>query len=202
MNIVTSGALILALSVPPPASAAPKAVARDSYALSRGHFVSMDGSIDQLESLRDAYGGNFLWVRRSGSRYVIRDPKILDQAVACFDRLSALEPEQSALQRRQEALDREEEALDRSQERLENARESPENDGEGEQASSSDRKAEAEERNIERRQAQVSKRQRELESVERDLDRREDALEKEAEATLWKLIDRAIRDGAAAPAPR
>jgi DNA repair exonuclease SbcCD ATPase subunit len=192
MNFVTSGALVLALSASPLASAAPNAATRDSYALSRGHFVSMDGSIDQLEALRDAYGGNFLWVRRSGSRYVIRDPKLLDQAVACFDRLSELEPEQSALQRRQEALDRQ-------QERLENAREKLDDD---EQASSPDPKAEAEERDIERRQADVSKRQRELESVERDLDRREDALEKEAEAALWKLIDRAIRDGAAAETPR
>ncbi len=200
MNIMTSGALVLALSASQVVSAAPKSATRDSYALSRGHFVSMDGSIDQLEALRDAYGGDFLWVRRSGSRYVIRDPKILDQAVACFDRLSDLEPEQSALQRRQEALDREEEALDRRQERLESARESLEN--QSEQASSSDSKAEAEERDIERRQADVSKRQRELETVERDLDRREDALEKEAEAALWKLIDRAIRDGAAAQAPR
>ncbi len=200
MNIVTSGALVLALSASPLASAAPNSATRDSYALSRGHFVSMDGSIDQLEALRDAYGENFLWVRRSGSRYVIRDPKILDQAVACFDRLSELEPEQSALQRRQEALDREEEALDRRQERIENARESLENDDE--RVSSPDPKAEAEERDIERRQADVSKRERELESVERDLDRREDALEKEAEAALWKLIDRAIRDGAAANAGR
>jgi chromosome segregation ATPase len=200
MNIVTSGALVIALSASPIASAAPKAATRDSYALSRGHFVSMDGSIDQLEALRDAYGGNFLWVRRSGSRYVIRDPRIVDQAAACFDRLSALEPEQSALQRRQEALDREEQSLDRRQERIENARESLENDDGP--AASSDPKAEAEERDIERRQADVSKRQRELETVERDLDRREDALEKEAEAALWKLIDRAIRDGAAAETPR
>ena len=200
MNIWTSGALVIALSASPLASEAPKAVTRDSYALSRGHFLSMDGSIDQLEALRDAYGGDFLWVRRSGSRYVIRDPRILDQAVACFDRVGALEPEQSALQRRQETLDREEESLDRQQERLENARESLENDDE--QVSSPDPKAESEERDIERRQADVSKRQRELETIERDLDRREDALEKEAEAALWRLVDRAIREGAAAERPR
>lgn len=202
MNIVTSGALLLSLSATQLTSAAPTAATHDSYALSRAHFVTMDGSIDQLETLRDDYGENFLWVRRLGSRYVIRDPRVLDEAVACFDRLSALEPEQSALQRRQEALDREEEALDRQQERLENARESLEDDGKREQAASADVKAEAEERDIERRRAQVSKRQRELETVERDLDRREDTLEKEAEAALWRLIDRAIRDGAATRASR
>jgi DNA repair exonuclease SbcCD ATPase subunit len=200
MNIVTSGALALVLSVPQLLFASPKPAARDSYALVRGHFVRMDGSIEELEALRDAYGANILWVRRSGSRYVLRDPRIIDEAAACFDRLGQLEPERIALQRKQEALDREEESLDRRQERLENARESREN--EDEQASSPDPKAEAEQRDIAGRQEDVSKRQRELETVERDLDRREDALEKEAEGALWKLIDGAIRAGAAAPLPR
>ena len=200
MNIMTSAALALTLSASPLAPNA-GAAPRDTYALSRGNFVSMDGSIDRLEALRDEYGGggDFLWVRRGGSRYLVRDPKVLDEAVACFDRVSALEPEQMALERKQQALDREEEALDRRQESLERASESGEDD---EDAPAPEPGTAAEQRDIERRQSEIETRQRDLDTVERDLDRREDALEKEAEAALWKLVDRAIRDGAAVPLSR
>ena len=196
MNIMLSAALALMLSASP---IAPNRAPRDTYTLSRGHFVSMDGSIDRLEALRDEYGGDFLWIRRGGSRYLVRDPKVLDEAVACFDRVSALEPEQTALERKQQALDREEETLDRRQESLERASESGEDD---EDAPAPDPGTAAEQRDIERRQSEIETRQRDLDTVERDLDRREDALEKEAEAALWKLVDRAIRDGAAVPLSR
>lgn len=201
MNILTPGLLSLALSAPALALTGPsvRPAPRDTYVLSRGHFVSMDGSIDRLEALRDEYGDEFLWVRRGGVRYLVRDSKVLEEAMACFERVSALEPEQDALQHKEESLDREEEALDRRQERLERASEIGEDD---ENAPPPDPAVATEQRDIERRQTEIETRQRELEVVERDLDRREDVLEKEAEAALWKLVDRAIREGAAIPLSR
>ncbi len=123
MRIAAGTLLAFALSLTPSEAfartAKEKSQSRDSYVLSRGHSMSANGSIEELEVLRKLYAGDFLWARRSGSAYVIRDPRLLEEAAALFDGLRALDPEQTALERRQEQLGREEERLDLEQERLE-----------------------------------------------------------------------------------
>lgn len=179
---------------------------RDSYVLSRGHSASVNGSIEQLDALRTRYPGDFLWVRRSGAPYLIRDAKFLEQAAALFDTLRELEPEQDALEHRQEQLSREEESLDREQERLDMESDRLSDDGSDESDESAGEgpypAIEEQQRDLESRQSDLAARQREVDAIEQDLDRRAEALEQQAEAALWKLIDGAIREGLATPASR
>lgn len=162
---------------------------RDTYVLNRGSSSSVSGTLEDLGTLRSRYPGDFLWFRRTGTAYVIRDPRLLEDAAAFFEPLRALEPEQSALARREAALDREDEKNDREEEAIEaedEARPSPE----------LDRRRRA----LDDRRRDLSRRQRELAKEERALDRRENALEETAERGLWKLLDQAVTSGAARPA--
>jgi DNA repair exonuclease SbcCD ATPase subunit len=207
MKIVSGTLLVLTLSLAAsetsgePSRQSP--AKRDSYVLVRGNSSSINGSIEELEALRDVYAGDFLWARRSGAAYVIRDTRLVDQAAALFDTVRQLEPEQADVQRRQELLDREEGSLDREQERLDSEADRRSEQEPDEPAGNGPYPdLEADQRALEARQVDLARRQREIEALEQDLDRREEALEKEAEAALWKLIDRAIREGSAAPASR
>ena len=162
---------------------------RDTYVLNRGNSSSMSGSLEDLVTLRGRYPGAFLWFRRTGTAYVIRDPRLLADAAAFFEPLRQLEPEQSSLARREASLDREEEKNDREEEEIEaevETRPSPE----------LDRRRRA----LEDRRRDLSRRQRELAKEERAIDRRENALEETAERELWKFLDQAVTSGVARPA--
>ena len=207
MRIAAGTLLAFALSLTPSEAfartAKEKSQSRDSYVLSRGHSMSANGSIEELEVLRKLYAGDFLWARRSGAAYVIRDPRLLEEAAGLFDGLRALEPEQAALERRQEQLGREEERLDLEQEWLEIDSDRLSDDEAEVSAGVGPYPAiEEQQRDIEARQGELEARQRELDAIEQDLDRRGEELEQQAEAALWKLIDRSIRDGSAAAVPR
>lgn len=162
---------------------------RDTYVLNRGDSASVGGSLEDLGTLRRRYAGDFLWFRRGGAGYVIRDPGLLADAAAFFEPLRELEPEQSSLARREATLDREDEDNDREEEAIEaeeETRPSPERD--------------RRRRTLEDRRRDLSRRQRELAKEERALDRRENALEETAERELWKFLDRTVTSGAARPA--
>jgi hypothetical protein len=207
MKLTIGGLIALALSLVPSQAAAGgsqgKSASRDSYALVRGHSISMSGSIDELDALRSVYGGDFLWIRRAGSPYLIRDPQLLEQATGLFETLRELEPEQAALAHEQDLLDGEQERLDREQERIESESERlSDEESDAPAVESPDRELDQAQRALDKRQANLARRQRDIDAVDRELDRTEERLEKEAEAALWKIIDRAIDEGTAAPISR
>src|SRR5258708_35759778 len=69
---------------------------RDAYTLLLGdHWMSTNQSIEEMEKVRARYDGDFLWLRRHGKTYVVRDRVKLDEARGLFDALRVLEPTQT-----------------------------------------------------------------------------------------------------------
>ncbi len=184
-------AAFLTLSAAGTALAAPEGGRgpRDTYVLNRGNSASVSGSFEDLGTLRRRYDGDFLWFRRGGTAYVIRDPSLLSEADAFFDPLRRLEPEQDAVARREGALDREEEKNDAEEEEIE-----------AEEETAPSPELDRRRRALDDRRRDLSRRQRELAKEERALDRRSEALEKAAERELWKFLDRSVTNGGARPA--
>ena len=163
---------------------------RDAYVLSTHRtMTSMNISTDMLGDLDEAYGSDFLWLRRHGKTYVIRDRSILEQAAAMFAPLRALDPEHESISRRERQVDRKEEALDREKDRISDT-------------PRRDRTDEDEDRlqELDEQFAAVREEARDIEDRERELDRRSDAMERDIESKLWVMIDGWIADGKAAPA--
>src|SRR5262249_27874557 len=149
-------------------------------------FWSTNCSMDELNDMRRKLSGPFLWFRRGGDAYVIRDPATLEAARSLFKPLDALEPEQAEQREREEkleemerALDDEEEAIDHISDRLSDA------DEDGPKLRT------VEWRDLEQRRQALATRQRALSDLqrredqrERSLDEREEAIERKAEAAL------------------
>ena len=183
------------------AAAGPSRVPRsDSYILAHGDSCRIGGSFEELIRLREDRGGSFLWARRAGSAYLVEDPRLLEEAEGFFAALDALAPEQEALARREAALGREDEELDEEDEAIDAALEARERDADarGVEAPPGDDLDLRRGRLVAKRE-DLRARERRLSEEERRLDRRSEDLEARAEAELWKLIDRAIRSGAARP---
>ena len=180
----------------------------DAYVLARGgHFMSSDASIEEIEALGSKWSptGDFLWVRRGGREFLIRDARTMEESQRLFQPLKQLEPEQEALRRRRREIDSEERALEREQEDIEEEIQALEDRDEDDD---SDRPVVASARpDLDRRHREVEEkmraledRERELDAAENELDRRSDALEEKAEAGLWRLIDGALGKGLGRPA--
>ena len=183
-------ALLLAAGAVALHSAAP----RDAYLLSGPESritFSTGAELPQLRAMQERIGGNFLWVRRHGREYVVRDAALLQRARSFFAPVAALEPAQEAVGREEAELDREEERLEAITERRSNSPVRQTSAKEGRTGESDLRKSEAKLEGARAKQRVVSRR-------ERELDEREEALEREAEAKLWRLVDDAIRSGVAA----
>ena len=126
-------------------------------------------SIDTIREIQEKVDGDYLWIRREGQDYLLRDAILLDRVRALFEPQRSLSPQQDAVGREQAALDREEDALDDE---------------------SNDDATRARLAAIHSKQELVSRR-------EAELDRREEELERQAERALWPLVDDAIRQGIA-----
>lgn len=149
---------------------------RDAYILSVGPgpgvmLLTTGISIEDAVSRRQHYGHDFLWVRRNGHDYLIRDAGFLARADELFAPQRALEPEQ-------QAVAKEERALDHEIDRLEDA-------------------SDHHDRAVRDRLREYREKIRVVEARERELDDREEALEKVAEDALWRMVDDAIRSGLA-----
>ncbi len=175
---------------------------RDAYVLSRGHSsMTADASLEDIEALRKEWSDVFLWVRRGGHEFLIRDARTIEDGRKLFDPVRALEPDHQVLRGRQERLESEQNALEQQEEEIDAELEAldPDEDDDADVrpvAVSSDRPAlEKRKREIAEKMHVLESRERELEAAENELDRRSDVLEEKAEKTLWRLIDRALEKG-------
>ena len=164
---------------------------RDAYALIlNGSWRSANKSIEEMGAIHDKVGGDYLWFRRGGGIYLVRDRAVLEQSQALFESLGMLEPEEHAIERRQKAIERKEEALDRERDRLRHEDDECDRNAHGPARERRRKQIEAERRDLE---SQVRGR----ETEERAFERRSRQMEKEAENRLWVLIDRWIAEGSA-----
>jgi hypothetical protein len=172
----------------------------DAYILSQGeNSFSTNLSLEAMGAARVRLSGDFLWIRRAGKVYLIRDDQTLNEAQALFAPLRQLDPEHEALARRQSRLEAEQEALDREQEKIEQELDGLADEEENGERASARRGLERRQRDLEPRLRALESKERELDQVERSIDEREDALEKKIEARLWRLIDESIERGLARP---
>ena len=76
-----------------------------------GTFNSSD--FDHFKALRRASNSDFIWFRRDGKAYIIRDPAIVERAKDIYARLRLLEQTQENLQFQQDLLSAQQEELSR-----------------------------------------------------------------------------------------
>ena len=145
---------------------------KDAYILSTGDNMTFNAATDLQEflSLRKRINGRYIWVRRGGREYVIRDETTILRAEALFVPEGRLSPEQTA-------LGREESKLDKEADRLEDK----------------DSLTAAEERRLDELRARL----RVVEERQNELDEKQEELERQEERAFWPLVDSAIRAGLA-----
>lgn len=163
--------------------------------------MSSDASVEEIESLRDEWSGDFLWVRRGDRKFLIRDLPTVKEARTFFAPMQALDPERHALERRQQAIQEEERDLDREEEAIEEEiQDMDDREDDDRSLPAADRDdLERRLRDVRAKMRGVEDRERALDADETALDRRSDALEAKAEAALRALIDRALEKGLARP---
>jgi beta-lactamase regulating signal transducer with metallopeptidase domain len=86
------------------------------YAIVSGTSVLMSGSQgehEEVESLRRKINGDFIWFRRDGKSYIVKDAAFVRQAAQLFAPERELGKQQAALGEQQEALGRQQAALGR-----------------------------------------------------------------------------------------
>jgi hypothetical protein len=146
---------------------------RDAYIIAADRNITFSSGTDisSFNAVRKRFGNAFVWVRRNGREFLIRDETFVLRARALFAPQLALAPDQMAVAREEAALDREEEQLDDAPRTAAN----------------------------ERRLEEIRAKQREVARREQALDEREEELERAAGRELWPLIETAIRAGVAKP---
>ena len=93
----------------------------EAYAIVSGGSISMSGGpadMRHAKSLRNKIGGDFIWFRRDGKGYVIRDAATVQQAKQFFAPQEALGRQQEELGKKQEELGRQQEVLGKKMEEV------------------------------------------------------------------------------------
>lgn len=165
----------------------------DAYVLTKNYMTfSTNVTGNDILTLNDLYGGNYLWVRRGGKEFVIRDAHAIKDANRLFSPLDEVEVERAALQLTRQHLEEEESALNTEKSELEVRIKAMDSDGKSSNARTS----------IERQLGDLSARQIELELRTSDLELREEALatrvsslQLQIETSLWAFVDGALANG-------
>ena len=145
---------------------------KDAYIIAVDNNTTFNAgtSVEQFMAFRKHNPGRYVWVRRNGREYLIRDETTILRAEALFAPEVRLSPEQAA-------LGREEAQVDKEQDRLEDK----------------ENRTAAEDRRLNDLRA----RERDLARREKELDEKQETLERDAERAFWPLMDSAIRAGLA-----
>jgi len=165
------------------------------YVFKRGDSSIIRGiPIRSIGKVVRRWSGDYIWTRRDGREYLIRDAVTLNEARQAFAELDAMAREVDAFhsnrlrpaERRQDDL---EDRIESIEERLE--------DEDRDLSDSERRELEARKRELREKMRAAERELRPLEEEERRLDDRHEAIEKEAEEELEQIIRRAIRRGVA-----
>jgi len=163
-----------------------------SYVFSNGdktHMMSR-GNIDEIVRLSKKYEGTYIWFRRDGREYLVRDAATLAAAKDAFRDLDALEPQEREAERcvrpYEKKMDELEKQVDRISDQL----------SDDEDLSESQREElESQMHDFEREMKGV---ERDMESAEREverIDREEERLEKIAERKFQEILMQAVQQG-------
>lgn len=148
-----------------------------------GPDVPLDVALAKL----DQYKGDFLWFKKDGHRYLIRDAATLERIEAPFERARSYKPEAKRIKWELRSLERREEELDREIDRLTDRDEGP--------RLTADEKDRL--RDLRREMDSLHSRMGPLEREEEEIDRKRDEIEAEAERAMVPILDEAIKTGIA-----
>ncbi len=128
-----------------------------------GSIIRIYGSIESYTRYAKRFSGDYIWARRDGHQYLIRDEAVLAEAEAAFADMRALEPQMRAAEERLRPLEEKADAL------------------------SDDESADHEEE-LEALESQLEAASREVDRLEEEMDRREQRAEKKFEQIVIKAI--------------
>jgi Skp family chaperone for outer membrane proteins len=147
-------------------------------------MMSANIDLDRALEVRREHGSHFLWVKRDGRAYVIRDQATLDSIDDLFAGSRAFAPDLRRLHEKMRPLEARERELDR----------------EADAISDDDRRTardEARLRDLQRDLRDVELRLRDFEREQEWLERKQDQREAEAEEKMVPIVHDAIRRGIA-----
>lgn len=167
-----------------------------AYVFSRGGRALISGHIDleRIRSMEARYsnGGEFLWARRNGRQYLIRDRATIAEARGAFVDADALHDDYERLAARMRPLEKKERELERQMDRL-----SDDISDRDDLTRAERRQMELRLRELEEQMRPIHRELRVLEEEEERLDQREEAIVAVAEQKLRQIIDRAVARGVA-----
>lgn len=165
----------------------------DAYVLTKNYVsYSTNATGDDILNLNGMFGGNYLWVRRAGKEFVIRDARAIKDANRLFAALDEMQPEQEALQQARVQLQEDEVALGIEKEDVEGRLQAM---GSGDKSSSAGEALENQLADIALRRSALAERASDLELRASAFQTRVKSLELQIETSLWSLVDSALVSG-------
>lgn len=165
----------------------------DAYVLTKDYVsYSTNATGDDILTLNQMFGGNYLWVRRTGKEYVVRDSHAIRDANRLFAALDEVEPERAALQQEQSQLEEEESSLNTEREGVESRLAAL---GSDDKPSGARTALEGQLAGLSVRRSALADRTSDLEMRKEALETRVKSLQLQVETSLWALVDRALADG-------
>lgn len=165
----------------------------DAYVLTKNYVsYSTNATGDDILNLNGMFGGNYLWVRRAGKEFVIRDARAIKDANRLFAALDEMQPEQEALQQARVQLQEDEVALGIEKEDVEGRLQAM---GSGDKSSSAGAALEDQLADIALRRSALAERASDLELRASAFQTRVKSLELQIETSLWSLVDSALVSG-------
>lgn len=165
----------------------------DAYVLTKNYVsYSTNATGDDILNLNQLFGGNYLWVRRAGKEFVIRDAHTIKDANRLFAALDEMQPEQTALQEARVQLEKDEESLDTERDEVESRLQGLDD---GDRSSSERGGLENQLAAIEVRRNTLADRAGDLELRVSAFETRVKSLELQIETSLWSLVDSALVSG-------
>jgi HD-GYP domain-containing protein (c-di-GMP phosphodiesterase class II) len=165
----------------------------DAYVLTKDYVsYSTNATGDDILNLNQMFGGNYLWVRRGGKEFVIRDAHAIKDANRLFAALDEVEPERAALQQENSQLKEEESSLNTEKADIESRLAALDK---GDKAAGASASLEGQLAELAVRRSTLADRTSDLEMREEALATRVRSLQLQVETSLWALVDRALADG-------
>ena len=163
------------------------ALAGDGWIWMRGdQQVTMSGDLKDLELARkylSKLGPGYLWFRRGGKQYVVRDQKFTEKVERAVRQDNAANAKEAELEPREAELERQQSKLEKHQAALEAWEDEK---GSGETLS-------REQRKLSRDQEAVNREQEKLAREQEKLGKEEERSARELEKRMAQLIDEALR---------
>ena len=165
-----------------------------SYIYKQGDHthIRSNAGIESMVALSKRWSGEYVWVKRGGRQYLIRDAATLAEVRKAFAEMHAYEPVLRAAEERLRPAEKKRDELERQMDRISD-RLGDEEDLDRATRRDLERQLRQLEQEFERVEPGYAAQERETERMERELDR----LERIAEARFEKIVVRAIDQGRA-----